>query len=243
MARRIGDPALLSQALADLHLAPATPAEWAARVDAADEIVALGERLGRPDVALLGYEWQFGERLGRADLPGAQDALARLELYARLSSAPRWRFAAGLRRATLVSLAGERERCLQRARVRVRERRPVDPPGGAGRHRDDVPGRDRLPLRRPGPRARRSGGREPGRRPSSSPHLSCRPASRWGRWPWVRTSRRGPISAWLSPASTSWRRDWSRCSRSTSVAWSPGWCRTCPRRARSDRCWSRSPTG
>lgn len=113
MARRIGDPALLSQALADLHLAPATPAEWAARVDAADEIVALGERLGRPDVALLGYEWQFGERLGRADLPGAQDALARLELYARLSSAPRWRFAAGLRRATLVCLSGDRERCLQ----------------------------------------------------------------------------------------------------------------------------------
>ena len=66
MARRIDDPgALLSQALADLHLAPATPTEWEARVDAAAEIVALGERLGRPDVALLGYEWQFGERLGR----------------------------------------------------------------------------------------------------------------------------------------------------------------------------------
>ena len=90
MARRIGDPALLSEALADLHLAPVAPAEWAAREAAADEIVALGERLGRPDVALLGYEWQFGERLGRADLPGAEDALGRLELYAHLSSAPRW---------------------------------------------------------------------------------------------------------------------------------------------------------
>ncbi|MDZ5620881.1 ATP-binding protein [Nocardioides sp. HM23] len=112
MARRIGDPALLSQALADLHLAPVTPAEWAAREAAADELVALGERLGRPDVALLGYEWQFGERLGRADRPGAEEALGRLELYAHLSSSPRWRLAAGLRRATLVSLAGDRDRCL-----------------------------------------------------------------------------------------------------------------------------------
>ena len=112
MARRIGDPGLLSQALADLHLAPATPTDWAARAAAADEIVALGERLGRPDVALLGYEWQFGDRLGRADLPGAHAALARLELYARLTSGPRWRLAAGLRRATLTSLAGDRERCL-----------------------------------------------------------------------------------------------------------------------------------
>ncbi|WP_158282870.1 AAA family ATPase [Nocardioides silvaticus] len=113
MARRLRDPALLSQALADLHLAPATPEESVVRERAADEIVTLGERLGRPEVALLGYEWQFGERLARADLPGAQDALARLELYARLSSSPRWRFAAGLRRATMVCLSGDRERCLE----------------------------------------------------------------------------------------------------------------------------------
>ena len=112
MARRLGDPALLSQALADLHLAPTTPEEWTARAAAAEEIVALGERLGRPDVALLGYEWQFGERLGRGDRPGAEDALARLALHAHLSSSPRWRFAAGLRRATLLCLAGDRDRCL-----------------------------------------------------------------------------------------------------------------------------------
>lgn len=113
MARRLGDPALLVQALADLHLAPTTPDEWVARGDAAEEIVALGERLGRPEVALLGYEWQFGERLGRADRHGAEESLGRLELYAQLSPSPKWRIAAGLRRAVLTCLAGDREGALR----------------------------------------------------------------------------------------------------------------------------------
>lgn len=113
MARRLGDPQLLVQALADLHLAPTTPEEWVAREQAAEEIVALGERLGRPEVALLGYEWQFGERLGRADRPGAEESLGRLELYAQLSPSPKWRTAASLRRAMLISLAGDREEALR----------------------------------------------------------------------------------------------------------------------------------
>lgn len=113
MARRLGDPALLVQALADLHLAPTTPEEWTAREEAAEEIVALGERSARPDVALLGYEWQFGERMARADLPGAEESLGRLELYAQLAPSPKWRTSAGLRRAVLLSLAGDRERSLE----------------------------------------------------------------------------------------------------------------------------------
>lgn len=113
MARRLGDPQLLVQALADLYLAPTTPEEWVARGEAADEIVALGERLGRPDVALLGYEWQFGERLGSADRAGAEESLGRLELYAQLSPSPKWRIAAGLRRAVLTSLRGDREGALR----------------------------------------------------------------------------------------------------------------------------------
>jgi hypothetical protein len=113
MARRIGDPALLVQALADRHLAPHTVADFAAREQVAAEIVELGERLGRPEVALLGYEWQFGERLGHADVDAAEAALERLELYAHLTPSPRWRFAAGIRRACLASLRGDRDEALR----------------------------------------------------------------------------------------------------------------------------------
>ncbi len=113
MARRIGDPALLVQALADRHLAPIAPADFTARELAADEIIELGERLGRPEVAMLGYEWQFGERLGKADMAGAEAALGRLELYAHLTSSPHWRFAADLRRASLTCLQGDRDRALR----------------------------------------------------------------------------------------------------------------------------------
>ncbi len=112
VARRIGDPAVLVQALADRHLAPISPADFVAREQAAGEIVELGERLGRPEVALLGYEWLFGERLADGDVPGAETALARLELYAHLTSSPHWRFAAGIRRACLASFYGDREGAL-----------------------------------------------------------------------------------------------------------------------------------
>jgi hypothetical protein len=113
MARRIGDPALLVQALADRHLAPHTEADFAARDRAAAEIVELGERLGRPEVALLGYEWQFGERLAHAHVAEAEAALERLELYAHLTPSPHWRFAAGIRRGCLVSLRGDRDEALR----------------------------------------------------------------------------------------------------------------------------------
>jgi hypothetical protein len=120
MARRIGDPALLVQALADRHLAPLTPADFASREHAAAEIVDLGERLGRPEVALLGHEWLFGERLAQADIEAAETAVRRLELYAHLTPSPHWRFAAGLRRACLVCLDGDRDGALRALEDAVR---------------------------------------------------------------------------------------------------------------------------
>uniref|UniRef100_UPI001C8133EA hypothetical protein n=1 Tax=Nocardioides stalactiti TaxID=2755356 RepID=UPI001C8133EA len=77
------------------------------------EIIELGERLVRPEVALLGYEWKFGERLGQADIEAAEVALRRLELYAHLTPSPHWRFAAGLRRACMLCLQDDREGALQ----------------------------------------------------------------------------------------------------------------------------------
>ena len=120
MARRIGDPALLVQTLADRHLAPVTPADFAAREQAAEEVVELGERLGRPEVAMLGYEWQFGERMGQADTAAAEVALRRLEVYVHLTPSPYWRFAILLRRACLACLTGERERALRLIEEAVR---------------------------------------------------------------------------------------------------------------------------
>ena len=107
MARRLDDPDLLVTALADRHLVPVGPAGLRARAEAADEIVALGERLRRPDIALQGYEWRFGERLDRAERNSANADLDALEAYAQVMPSPRWRWSALIRRATVHLVDGD----------------------------------------------------------------------------------------------------------------------------------------
>lgn len=107
MARRLDDPDLLVTALADRHLVPAGLAGLVARAAAADEIVALGERLRRPDIALQGYEWRFGDRLDRAQRNAANADLDALEAYAHVMPSPKWRWSALMRRATVHAVDGD----------------------------------------------------------------------------------------------------------------------------------------
>ncbi|MBW3557549.1 MAG: AAA family ATPase [Actinobacteria bacterium] len=108
MARRLGDPALLVTALADRHLVPLGVDGLQARQGVADEIVALGNRLRRPDLAFLGQEWTFEQRFERGDRVGADGALGHLDLYAVVLPSPEWRYKAMFRRSTLHLCDGRR---------------------------------------------------------------------------------------------------------------------------------------
>ena len=106
MARRLGDPSLVANALADRYLVPAGLTGYDAKAESADELVAMGERSHRNDVLLHGYEWRMAARLDRLDLHGAEDTLERFEALAELMPSPRWRYAAMVRRVTVEALRG-----------------------------------------------------------------------------------------------------------------------------------------
>ncbi|HEY8544482.1 MAG TPA: AAA family ATPase [Acidimicrobiales bacterium] len=108
MARRLGDPDLLAGALTDRHFVPADVQGLEARAAAADEMVALGERLRRPDVALQGYEWRFGDRLDRGRRGEAAAALEALEAYSVVMPSPVWQWSAVIRRGTMHAVDGDR---------------------------------------------------------------------------------------------------------------------------------------
>lgn len=107
MARRLGDPDLLVNALTDRHYVPAGPAGLAARAEAADEMVALGERARRPDIALQGYEWRFGDRLDRGLRNPANADLEAMEAYALVMPSPRWQWSALMRRSAVHVVDGD----------------------------------------------------------------------------------------------------------------------------------------
>ena len=107
MARRLDDPDLLVTALADRHIVAGGLAGLVAKAAAADEIVALGEHLRRPDIALQGYEWRFGDCLDRGERNNASAALDALEAYAHVMPSPKWRWSALIRRASVHAVDGD----------------------------------------------------------------------------------------------------------------------------------------
>lgn len=109
MARRLDDAELLVEALIDRHLVPVSPADWDARGAAGEEVVELGERLARPDLALLGHEVVFLDRLDRGERDAAEEALVRMEAYAQVLPSPRWRWTAAMRRSEHLLMTGDRE--------------------------------------------------------------------------------------------------------------------------------------
>jgi hypothetical protein len=115
MARRLGDPVLVVDALIDRYLSPRTPGELRDRTDAAAELAAMAEPAGRPDLVQVAAEWEFSGATMDGDLTRAERVCERLEVAAAVAASPARTFAAILRRAGLDSLAGNHDRALQLA--------------------------------------------------------------------------------------------------------------------------------
>lgn len=109
VARSTGDPVLVAQSLLDQSMAPTSPAEIDASLIAADEVVRIAVRAGRPDLAMNGHQRRAGYYLNRGDLGAASLALGRAEVLAALLPSPGWRHTTLVQRTTLLALSGSRE--------------------------------------------------------------------------------------------------------------------------------------
>jgi len=108
VARSTGDSVLIAQSLLDQNQSPTTPAALAASIVGAEEVIRLGERVGRSDLALSGHQRRAGYHLNRGDLGTANQALGRAEVLAALQPSPWWRYSTMLQRTTILALSGSR---------------------------------------------------------------------------------------------------------------------------------------
>ncbi len=90
-------------------MAPTSPAEIDASLVAADEVVSIAVRAGRPDLAMSGHQRRAGYYLNRGDLGAANLALSRAEVLAALLPSPGWRHTTLVQRTTLLALSGSLE--------------------------------------------------------------------------------------------------------------------------------------
>ncbi len=108
VARSTGDSVLIAQSLLDQNQSPTTPAALAASIVGAEEVIRLGERVGRSDLALSGHQRRAGYHLNRGDLGTANQALGRAEVLAALQPSPWWSYSTLLQRTTILALSGSR---------------------------------------------------------------------------------------------------------------------------------------
>ncbi len=108
LARTIGDPVLVAQALINQTMSPATRDELDARITAAEEVVRLAEHAGRSDLALHGHQRCVSHHLNHGDVGAANHSLTRAELLAELLPGPGWRQRTLVQRTTLLALTGNR---------------------------------------------------------------------------------------------------------------------------------------
>jgi DNA-binding SARP family transcriptional activator len=85
-ARTLADPGALAVALTASHVVHWAPEHLSARFAAADELIALGERNGDPEIGLHGRHWRIVDLLEHGDVASAADEIA---VYDRLTAAAR----------------------------------------------------------------------------------------------------------------------------------------------------------
>ena len=85
-ARVCADQGALAVALTALHVVHWAPEHLAGRLAAADELVALGERTGDPEIELHGRHWRVVDLLEQGDVASADDEI---RIYERLASEAR----------------------------------------------------------------------------------------------------------------------------------------------------------
>lgn len=75
-ARTLADPGALAVALTASHVVHWAPEHLRARLSAADELVALGERTGDPEIELHGRHWRIVDLLEQGDVAAAADEIS-----------------------------------------------------------------------------------------------------------------------------------------------------------------------
>ncbi|MFN8104853.1 MAG: AAA family ATPase [Acidimicrobiia bacterium] len=108
IARRLGDPDLLADALVDRYFAAVDRDDVRDRSAAARELVDLGGQHRRRRVTMLGLEWQFDAFLDTGDLAAAAGVLDRFEVFAALVMSPRPRLRACILSGILILMRGDR---------------------------------------------------------------------------------------------------------------------------------------
>jgi tetratricopeptide (TPR) repeat protein len=108
VARATGDPSLVARALVNQAVSAKTRSEVDAVIVAADEVVRLAERAGRPDLAIHGHQRRAGHYLNRGDLGAANESLGRAEVLAALLPSAAWRQSTLVQRTTLLAVSGNR---------------------------------------------------------------------------------------------------------------------------------------
>ena len=106
-ARTLADPGALAVALTASHVVHWAPEHLSARLAAADELVALGERTGDPEIELHGRHWRVVDLLERGDVAAADDEIRVYERLAAEARLPAFSWYVPAWRAALAGYRGE----------------------------------------------------------------------------------------------------------------------------------------
>ncbi len=106
-ARTLADPGALAVALTASHVVHWAPEDLSARLAAADELVALGERTGDPEIELHGRHWRVVDLLEHGDVASAADEIRVYDGMAAEARLPAFSWYVPAWRAALSGYRGE----------------------------------------------------------------------------------------------------------------------------------------
>ena len=127
VARAVGDPATVVQALLDRFLWVMTPERLVERDGFADEVVALSRRADRPELARFGLTWRLEAELSRGDVAAATRTADESSVLAEVSHLPEWQVASLSLQARLAALAGDLRRTTDAVRRIEQDARAAAP--------------------------------------------------------------------------------------------------------------------
>jgi len=109
MARRVEDPAALSQALFARHFSFWNPAAESERIAVANELIALADTIGDDEMRLQGHHWLAQSRLELGDVAGAEAEIATFAEVASRTGQALFASQATMMQGCLALLAGRLE--------------------------------------------------------------------------------------------------------------------------------------
>ena len=106
-ARELADPGALALALTASHVVHWAPEHLGARLAAAEELVALGERTGDPEIELHGRHWRVVDLLEQGAVAAAEDEILVYERVAAEARLPAFSWYVPAWRAAISGYRGE----------------------------------------------------------------------------------------------------------------------------------------